>query len=81
MTRPDNEELPAVGTPLVDTVHSAIGEFQQEVAGRYYLRPIGGGREWDIDPKWTRPATEDDLKAGHLANRRVVSWSQKAPKS
>jgi hypothetical protein len=80
MTRPDQNEPPAVGAPLVDLAHSAIGEFQEEVSGRYFLRPIGGGREWDIDPKWTRPATEADLKAGHL-HREVVSWSQKAPKS
>jgi hypothetical protein len=80
VSRPEEEELPAVGTPLVDTARSVIGQFQQEVQGRYYLRPVGGGREWDVDPKWVRPATDEDLKSGHLKNRRVVGWSEKVTK-
>jgi hypothetical protein len=78
--RPDSEEPPAVGTVMVDTARSAIGEFRGTVGSRYCLRPRGGGREWDVDPKWVRRATEEDLEAGHLANRHVVGWSERAEK-
>jgi hypothetical protein len=80
MVRPDSEELPAVGTALVDTARSVIGEFRGTVGRRYSLRPIGGGREWDVDPKWVRTATEEDLKSGHLTKRRVVGWCEKPGK-
>jgi hypothetical protein len=80
MTRPEPRELPAVGTVLVDTARSVIGEFRGTVGGRYSLRPRGGGREWDVDPKWVRPATDEDLKSGHLVARRVVGWSERASK-
>lgn len=76
MSRPESRELPAVGTPMVDTARSAIGEFRGTVGNRYCLRPRGGGREWDVDPKWVRKATEEDLNAGWLASR-VVGWSRK----
>lgn len=77
MVRPESRELPAVGTLMVDRTKSVIGEFRGTVAGRYCLRPQGGGREWDVDPKWVREATEEDLKSEHLARRRVVGWCEK----
>lgn len=77
VSRPESEELPAVGAKLVDTARSVIGEFRGINAGRYCLRPLRGGREWDVDPKWTRPATEEDCNAGWLKDRRVVGWCEK----
>jgi hypothetical protein len=67
MSRPEEEELPAAGTVLVDTARNVVGEFQQEVRGRYYLRPIGGGREWEVSPEFTRKAT--DAERMHAAVR------------
>lgn len=33
-----------------------MGEFQG-VAGPYWsLRPVGGGREWEVEPRFVRPA-------------------------
>ncbi|MEU3205529.1 hypothetical protein ABZ702_16925 [Streptomyces cyaneofuscatus] len=48
---------PTVGALLVDTSRSnRVGEFRG-VAGLYWsLRPIGGGREWEVDPRHVRPA-------------------------
>ncbi|WP_432152233.1 hypothetical protein [Streptomyces sp. bgisy029] len=59
--RPNFEEpppdLPALGAPLVDTSQgNRVGEFRG-VAGDYWsLRPIGGGREWEVEPRHVRPA-------------------------
>jgi hypothetical protein len=65
---------------MVDNARSIIGEFRGTVGSRYSLRPIGGGREWDVDPKWARPATEEDLKSEHLTKRRVVGRCEKPGK-
>jgi hypothetical protein len=51
---------------MVDTARSKLGEFQGAQAGRYYLRPIGGGREWDVAEKWARVATPGDLSSEWL---------------
>ncbi|MEW1610771.1 MULTISPECIES: hypothetical protein [unclassified Streptomyces] len=50
-------ELPFVGTLLVDTSRgNRVGEFRG-VAGLYWsLRPVGGGIEWEVEPRHVRPA-------------------------
>jgi hypothetical protein len=50
-------EIPPVGALLVDTTRDAIGEFRDKMGIRFYLRPIGGGREWSVSPEYVRPAT------------------------
>ncbi|TYR64223.1 hypothetical protein [Streptomyces parvus] len=58
--RPNNQEppdLPAPGTLMVDTSRAdRVGEFRG-VAGPYWsLRPVGGGAEWEVEPRHVRPA-------------------------
>ncbi|MEV7900647.1 hypothetical protein OG473_27620 [Streptomyces anulatus] len=58
--RPNSQEppdLPAPGTLLVDTSRAdRVGEFRG-VAGPYWsLRPVGGGAEWEVEPRYVRPA-------------------------
>ncbi|WP_312866357.1 hypothetical protein [Streptomyces boluensis] len=33
-----------------------LGEFRGECCGRWALRPMQGGREWDVDPEDVQPA-------------------------
>lgn len=49
--------LPAVDAFVVDTSRGGgVGEFRG-VAGPYWaLRPVGGGREWEVEPRHVRPA-------------------------
>ncbi|MFD8584948.1 hypothetical protein ACFV2A_18880 [Streptomyces californicus] len=49
--------VPARGVLLVDTSRGdRVGEFRG-VAGPYWsLRPVGGGREWEVEPRFVRPA-------------------------
>ncbi|MFD3973904.1 hypothetical protein [Streptomyces cyaneofuscatus] len=48
---------PTPNTPLVDTSRNdRVGEFRG-VAGLYWsLCPVGGGREWEVEPRHVRPA-------------------------
>lgn len=48
---------PAPGTLMVDTSReNRVGEFRG-VAGFYWsLRPVGGGTEWEVEPRHVRPA-------------------------
>ncbi|MFJ9888100.1 hypothetical protein ACIQRW_19850 [Streptomyces sp. NPDC091287] len=49
--------VPAPGTLLADTSRGdRVGEFRG-VAGPYWaLRPVAGGREWEVEPRYVRPA-------------------------
>ncbi|MEV1047907.1 hypothetical protein [Streptomyces sp. NPDC049916] len=58
-------ELPTPGALLVDTSRAdRVGEFRG-VAGPYWsLRPVGGGIEWEADPRLVRPAlVSEQLRA------------------
>lgn len=54
---PPASAVPARGVLLVDTSRGdRVGEFRG-VAGPYWsLRPVGGGREWEVEPRFVRPA-------------------------
>ncbi|MFH8434248.1 hypothetical protein ACH4A3_03300 [Streptomyces sp. NPDC018007] len=56
-TVPAAPTVPVRGTLLVDTSRGdRVGEFQG-VAGPYWsLRPVGGGHEWEVEPRSVRPA-------------------------
>ncbi len=68
MSRPETEELPAVGTALVDSARGRVGEFRGASVGRgrYALRPIGGGLEWDVSVEHTRPATQEEIMSARV---------------
>ncbi|MBK0377169.1 hypothetical protein I3215_30610 [Streptomyces sp. RB110-1] len=54
---PSPAPAPAPGTLVVDTSRAdRVGEFRG-VAGPYWsLRPVGGGVEWEVEPRHVRPA-------------------------
>ncbi|MEU3202873.1 hypothetical protein ABZ702_03125 [Streptomyces cyaneofuscatus] len=50
-------ELPAPGALLVDMSHGdRVGEFRGVAGPRWSLRPVGGGTEWEAEPRHVRPA-------------------------
>ncbi|CAL9557434.1 hypothetical protein ACLIYM_28240 [Streptomyces fenghuangensis] len=60
-----------MATYLVDTTRDRIGELMGRSGGRYFLRPPGGGREWECLPENTRlPTPEEQLSAGVRAANR-----------
>jgi len=59
---PDAERpagIPPVGALLMDVVRGQIGEFRGEQFGRWSLRPVKGGVEWEVDPKDVQPLSDE----------------------
>ncbi|WP_439080964.1 hypothetical protein [Streptomyces sp. WL006] len=54
---PSPTPVPAPGTLVVDTSRAdRVGEFRG-IAGPYWsLRPVGGGVEWEVEPRHVRAA-------------------------
>ena len=59
------QPLPPVGTLMLDQVAQKFGEFQWAGFGKFYLRPIGGGVEWNVAPNSVRAATQDERDAAY----------------
>lgn len=54
---PGLPEPPAPGTLVVDTSRAdRVGEFRGVAGPHWSLRPVGGGREWEAEPRDVRPA-------------------------
>ncbi|MFH9421233.1 hypothetical protein [Streptomyces sp. NPDC017529] len=51
---------PVVGVLVKDTATSRTGEYRDVAGGRWLLRPVGGGREWEAAPENVRPASLDE---------------------
>ncbi|WP_030779625.1 hypothetical protein [Streptomyces sp. NRRL S-920] len=49
------------GDLVIDTARQRLGRVMDHVGNRLQLRPPGGGREWDADPAYVRPAQEDEI--------------------
>ncbi|WP_432137527.1 MULTISPECIES: hypothetical protein [unclassified Streptomyces] len=59
---------------MMDTSCNRVGEFCG-VAGPYWsLRPIGGGIEWEAEPRRVRPA--DPMERLHAETARVNARSR-----
>lgn len=52
---------PVTGEPVHDTHLDRPAVYMgQSSPFRWFLRPVGGGLEWDADPGDVRPALSDD---------------------
>ncbi|MFE3716874.1 hypothetical protein [Streptomyces cyaneofuscatus] len=48
---------PALGALVVDASRAdRVGEFRGVAGTRWSLRPVGGGIEWEAEPRHVRPA-------------------------
>jgi hypothetical protein len=67
--------VPEIGTLMVDTrIGGRVGEFRG-VAGLYWwLRPLGGGIEWEARPGDVRPA--DPIERLQAENARCNARSR-----
>ncbi len=54
---PSPTPVPAPGTLVVDTSRAdRVGEFRGVAYPYWSLRPVGGGVEWEVEPRHVRPA-------------------------
>nr|WP_079083637.1 hypothetical protein [Streptomyces antibioticus] len=67
VVRPETREPPDVGELLTDTARNRVGEYRGEVAGKFCLRPVGGGTEWEVSPEYVRGATDEERLKARLA--------------
>ncbi|WTY68662.1 hypothetical protein OG741_19805 [Streptomyces sp. NBC_01410] len=76
-TRADGPEsvTPAaleIGSLAADTKRNKVGRVMGQVGPRVQLRPLEGGREWDVAPQDIREASSDEALSARVAetNRR-----------
>ncbi|MFJ8648304.1 hypothetical protein ACIRNI_19570 [Streptomyces sp. NPDC093546] len=60
-------EPPAVGEAVRDTAHDRVGRVIGHEGPYLQVRPLGGGREWDADPRHVRTLSQDELLSALLA--------------
>ncbi|WP_370412465.1 hypothetical protein [Streptomyces fradiae] len=48
---------PEVGDLVRDTATGRVGFYVGAVAGRFLIRPVHGGPEWEAEPADVQPAT------------------------
>ncbi|MFG2596647.1 hypothetical protein [Streptomyces sp. NPDC048462] len=67
-----NAPAPDAGALAVDRRNGEVGVVMGHVGTYMQLRPLGGGREWDVPPQDVRPPTPaEELSAKvAVANRR-----------
>ncbi|MEU5158811.1 hypothetical protein AB0G74_04265 [Streptomyces sp. NPDC020875] len=58
---------PEIGGNARDTARNKVGRVMDRTRGRYWLRPLGGGIEWDVPVTDLRPVTTAELLADAVA--------------
>ncbi|MER5769983.1 hypothetical protein [Streptomyces sp. NPDC001985] len=58
---------PDLGEVAKDTSLKKVGRVMGQVGGRYQLRPLAGGREWDVRPEHLAPAARSDVLSAWVA--------------
>ncbi|MDX3747630.1 hypothetical protein [Streptomyces sp. AK08-02] len=56
----NDAELPQPGALVRDTVRNRVGEFMGKVGPYFMLRPLGGGLEWEADPRATESLAPEE---------------------
>ncbi|MDI3424135.1 hypothetical protein [Streptomyces luteolus] len=58
---------PEVGETVRDEETGRVGEVMGHQGGYVQLRPLLGGREWDVRPDRVRPVTATELLSARVA--------------
>ncbi|MBT1091687.1 hypothetical protein KJZ88_09260 [Streptomyces sp. Tu102] len=64
-----SEEQQAEGALVVDTVLDKLGYVMGHLGQVLQLRPVTGGREWDVYPAHVRRATDDEERQYAMRER------------
>ncbi|MFD7548664.1 hypothetical protein [Streptomyces sp. NPDC059816] len=82
---PTHQDPPQPGTLVRDTQRDTLGTFMGEVGGRWLLRPLGGGLEWEAEPSQVEAMAEAVPRAVRYrfgewthtpgAGLRLLPWS------
>ncbi|MEV8115703.1 hypothetical protein [Streptomyces xiamenensis] len=61
--------VPKIGELARDSRLDRVGVVMDHVGPSYQLRPVGGGREWDVLPEDLRAADSGDLLRAKVEER------------
>ncbi|MER6353164.1 hypothetical protein ABT186_15280 [Streptomyces sp. NPDC001634] len=72
----ENAAVTEPGTLVYDPRTRKVGEYRDKAGPYVMLRPVGGGREWEADPRLIRPATPEErlsaaVRAANAQSRQV----------
>lgn len=74
----DEDETPEIESLVVDTRSSRLAVVKDVRHHRLYLRPPGGGREWEAMPQHVRPADEQEKLRARVAAENADSSRRRA---
>ncbi|MFD8913489.1 hypothetical protein [Streptomyces sp. NPDC059575] len=66
-TSPDPDSPPPPGTAVRDLTRDRVGIVMGHEGPHLQLRPLSGGREWDVHPRHVQPLTPAELLRARLA--------------
>ncbi|MFE5858392.1 hypothetical protein ACFQ61_34895 [Streptomyces sp. NPDC056500] len=64
---PGESYAPREGDVARDTRTSRVGRVMGHVEPFYYLRPLKGGVEWEVEPEYLVPARQSDAMSDELS--------------
>ncbi|WP_405525973.1 hypothetical protein OG426_26645 [Streptomyces canus] len=65
----NQQTRPGIGELAKDSAHGRIGVVMGALGGRVQMRPIGGGKEWDVMPDNVVPPSPREELSARLAIR------------
>lgn len=69
---------PAIGDTVEDTGRKKVGRVMGYEGPYVQLRPIGGGREWDAEPRHLRLLTLTEALSAGVAEANARSRGERA---
>ncbi|WP_328774470.1 hypothetical protein [Streptomyces sp. NBC_00286] len=67
------EEQPPEGALVVDTERDKLGYVMGHLGPVVQLRPVTGGREWEVDPARVRRATDEERQQTMRERTRALN--------
>lgn len=67
ITATEQPHPPVIGETVRDIKSGKIGVVKGNEGPYYQMRPLCGGREWDVNPEDIREVDPDDASRGHVA--------------
>lgn len=67
------EEQQPEGALVVDTERDRLGYVMGHLGRVVQLRPVTGGREWDVDPARVRRATDEERQQAMRERTRALN--------
>lgn len=68
---------PRIGDTVEDTARRKVGKVMGHEGPYVQLRPIGGGKEWDAEPRVLRPLTLTEALSAGVADANARSRGEK----